>query len=209
MQLLFIGSAVPSLRRNKPVPRRRGKLTNACRKYYKGAAASAHHTRPSRPRRARSFIREENTVKILLIAGLLSACLWPGASAAEPTEKDAVALVEKGARFMRAHGKDEMIKRINTRDPEFYLGALYLAMRDTSGITVAHPTTALIGKNLVDVPDADGKLFRREMIAVAKNKGGGWVDYKFMNPASGKVEPKTTYVLRVGDVALEAGIYKH
>jgi cytochrome c len=147
-------------------------------------------------------------VRVLLSAGMLSLCLWPPGLRAEPTEKDAVALVEKGAQFMRLHGKDEMIKRINTKDPEFYAGALYLAMRDMQGITLAHPTTALIGKNLVDVPDADGKLFRREMIAVAQGKGKGWVDYKFTNPASGKVEPKTTYVLRVGDVALEAGVYK-
>ncbi len=36
-----------------------------------------------------------------------------------------------------------------------------------------------------------------------------WVDYKFRNPETGKVEAKRTYVLRVSDVALEAGIYKH
>ena len=29
-----------------------------------------------------------------------------------------------------------------------------------------------------------------------------------LDPASGKIEPKTTYILRVGDVVLEAGIYK-
>ncbi len=102
-----------------------------------------------------------------------------------------------------------MIRKFNTKDPDFYSGALslYLAMRDMNGITIAHPTTALIGKNLVAVPDADGKVFRREMMAAAR-KGHGWVEYKFMNPASGKVEPKITYVLRAGDVALEAGVYK-
>jgi signal transduction histidine kinase len=128
---------------------------------------------------------------------------------AAPNEKDAVALAEKGAQFMRTHGRAEMVARINSKDPEFNQGALYLAMRDMSGITVAHPTTALIGKNLLDVPDADGKLFRQEMVALARGPGHGWVDYKFRNPETGKVEAKRTYVLRVGDVALEAGIYKH
>lgn len=102
-----------------------------------------------------------------------------------------------------------MIKKINGKDPEFNQGALYLAMRDLNGITIAHPTTALIGKNLLDVPDADGKAFRHEMVALAKGSGKGWVDYKFKNPRTGKVEAKSTYVLRVGDIALEAGIYKH
>jgi signal transduction histidine kinase len=140
-----------------------------------------------------------------IIIALLTSCV----AHAAPSEKDAVALAEKGAQFVRAHGKPEMIARINSKDPEFNQGALYMAMRDLHGITVAHPTTALIGKYLLDVPDADGKLFRQEMVALAKGAGHGWVDYKFRNPETGKVEAKRTYVLRVGDVALEAGIYKH
>ncbi|WP_373987419.1 cache domain-containing protein [Duganella sp. BuS-21] len=137
--------------------------------------------------------------------GLMVCC----AAQAAPNEKDAVALAEKGAQFVRTHGKAEMAARINSKDAQFNQGALYLAMRDLNGITVAHPTTALIGKNLLEVPDADGKLFRQEMLALAKGPGRGWVDYKFRNPESGKVEAKRTYVLRVDDVALEAGIYKH
>ena len=140
-------------------------------------------------------------------AVIVSLSLWTGAARAAPTEKDAVALVGKGAQVLRLRGRDEMIRKINSKAPDFYSGALYLAMRDMKGIIIAHPLTALIGKNLVDVPDADGKVFRREMMAAAR-KGHGWVGYKFMNPASGKVEPKVTYVLRVGDVALEAGVYK-
>ncbi|HEX7984615.1 MAG TPA: cache domain-containing protein [Duganella sp.] len=127
---------------------------------------------------------------------------------AQPCEKDAVALAEKGAQFIKTYGKEEMIARINRKDPMFYHGSLYLAMRDLHGITIAHPTTALIGKDFLDVPDADGKAFRHEMVAVARGRGKGWVDYKFRNPETGKVAPKSTYVLRVGDVALEAGIYK-
>ena len=143
---------------------------------------------------------------VVLIAALgFSAC----AQAAEPTEKDAISMVEKGAAFMKANSKDEMIKRINAKDPEYVQGALYLTMRDAKGIILANPVNAaMIGKDLVDVPDADGKPFRREILQLAKAKGKGWVDYKFKNPASGKVEAKTTYISQVGDVTLEAGIYK-
>lgn len=147
------------------------------------------------------------TMRTMRGMGLALACLCGGTLAA-PNERDAIALAEKGAQFVKQHGREAMAAKINTRDPEFNQGALYLAMRDLNGITVAHPTNALIGKNLLDVPDADGKPFRQEMVALAKGKGKGWVDYKFRNPESGKVEAKRTYVLRAGDVALEAGIYK-
>lgn len=147
--------------------------------------------------------------RLACVAVLLGPALAAhGGGAADPQQKAAIAMAERGAQFVRHYGKDEMARRINSRAPEFNDGEMYLAMRDLRGITVAHPTVALIGKNLLEVPDADGKLFRHEMVAIANGSGKGWVDYKFKNPASGKVEAKTTYVLRVGDVALEAGIYK-
>jgi cytochrome c len=149
-------------------------------------------------------------MKYLTHAVLIAALGFsPVAFAAEPSEKDAVSMVEKGAAFMKASGKDEMIKRINAKDAEYVQGPLYLTMRDGKGVILANPVNpAMIGKDLVDVPDADGKLFRREILELAKRKGKGWVDYKFKNPASGKVEAKTTYIYLVGDVTLEAGIYK-
>lgn len=142
---------------------------------------------------------------LVLAAAGFSSCAWAG----EPTEKDAIALVEKGAAFFKASGKDELIKHINAKDAAYVQGPLYLTVRDAKGVILANPVNAaMIGKDLVDVPDADGKLFRREILDLAKSKGKGWVDYKFRNPTSGKVEAKTTYIQLVGDVTLEAGIYK-
>jgi signal transduction histidine kinase len=146
-------------------------------------------------------------VPAFLFVAAASVCSF--AYANEPTEKDAIALVEKGAAFMKAKGKDEMIKSINSKNPDYVQGPLYLVMRDDKGVVLANPVNpAMIGKDLLDVPDVDGKLFRREILEVAKTKGKGWVDYKFKNPATGKVEAKTSYIYKVGDVTLEAGIYK-
>ncbi|MRV73337.1 cache type 2 domain-containing protein [Duganella sp. FT92W] len=130
--------------------------------------------------------------------------------AAEPNEKDAIAMAERGASYMKAHGKDEMMKKISAKDPDFVQGSLYVDMRDLhTGIVLAHPINpSIVGKDLTDVPDASGKKYRREIIELAAAKGKGWVDYMYKNPVTGKIEPKTTYILRVGDVVLEAGIYK-
>lgn len=141
----------------------------------------------------------------VVLATVFALPVW----AAEPSEKDAIAMVEKGAGIMKSAGKDGMIKRINAKDPEFVHGPLYLTMRDAKGVILANPVNpAMIGKDLLEVPDADGKMFRKEILDLAKSKGKGWVDYKFKNPESGKVEAKTTYIQLVGDVTLEAGIYK-
>ena len=148
-----------------------------------------------------------------LIATAAALCLGLASTAAlanEPTEKDAIAMVDKGAAVMKTKGKDELIKRIAAKDPEFLQGALYVDIRDLkTGIVLAHPVNpSIVGKDLTDVPDASGKKYRREIIDLAAAKGKGWVDYQYKNPTSGKIEPKTTYILRVDDVVLEAGIYK-
>lgn len=145
-----------------------------------------------------------------MLTGSLACLAMASAFAADPTEKDAIAMAERGASFIKAHGKDEMMKKITAKDPDFVQGSLYVDMRDIStGIVLAHPyNPTIVGKDLTDVPDAGGKKYRREIIELAAKKGKGWVDYMYKNPHSGKIEPKTTYILRVGDVVLEAGIYK-
>ncbi len=132
------------------------------------------------------------------------------AAATEPTEKDAIAMAERGAALVKAKGKDEMMKRINAKDPDFVQGSLYVDMRDVkTGIVLAHPfNPSIVGKDLIDVPDANGKKYRRDIIELAAAKGKGWVDYQYKNPTSGKIEPKTTYILLVDGVVLEAGLYK-
>ena len=43
----------------------------------------------------------------------------------------------------------------------------------------------------------------------AAASGGGWVDYDFLNPVTGQVAPKTSFVVPVGnDLVLGCGIYK-
>jgi len=144
----------------------------------------------------------------VVATALLLSCT--SALAAEPTEKDAIAMAERGAAMVKAKGKDEVMKRISAKDPEFVQGSLYIDMRDVkTGIVLAHPyNPSIVGKDLTDVPDANGKKYRREIIELAAAKGKGWVDYQYKNPASGKIEPKTTYILLVDGVVLEAGLYK-
>jgi cytochrome c len=43
---------------------------------------------------------------------------------------------------------------------------------------------------------------------MAKAKGTGWVDYRYKNPQTGKIESKTTYLQKVGDMILCCGAYK-
>ena len=145
-------------------------------------------------------------IRVTLLA-VISSFVAFGALAS-PTKQDAQALVENAAEFAVKSGKDQLIAEVNKKEGAFNKGELYVFVYDLQGTLIADPVNkSLVGQNNVGKPDAEGKLFRKEIVEVANQKGSGWVDYKFANPMSGKVEPKSSYVKKQGDVIIIAGIY--
>ena len=147
-------------------------------------------------------------MKLLLSAATVYlACAAGGACAADPFERDAIAMAERGAALIKAKGKEEMMKRIHAHDPDFFQGALTMDMRDLyTGIVLADAANpALAGKPLAQGPEANSP-YPRQVIELAQRDGKGWIATPYRDPASGRNALKTTYVLRVDDVVLQADI---
>jgi signal transduction histidine kinase len=64
----------------------------------------------------------------------------------------------------------------------------------------------LIGSNLIDLKDAEGRYFVREMISKGKS-GKGTVEYRWKDK-TGKIETKISYLVKVKDLVLGCGCYK-
>ncbi len=127
------------------------------------------------------------------------------------TAEEAVALVKKATAYYKANGKEKLAAEINSRSPQFQEKDLYLFMSPASGgALIAHGANAkMVGKTLGDMRDVDGVNFVQKFREVANSKEGhGWVDYKWPNAKTGQLEQKSTYVERVDDVYIAAGIYK-
>ena len=122
---------------------------------------------------------------------------------------DAKSLVKQAAAYVKYQGKGKALAEISKPRGMFDKGETYVFAYDLQGIMVAHPKNpALIGKNLIDIPDSEGKFFRKAIVEMAKSKGSGWVDYMYLNPETNEMEHKTTYLLKVGDIILCCGVYK-
>ena len=68
-------------------------------------------------------------------------------------------------------------------------------MYDGQGNNLAHNNPKMVGKNLLDMRDVDGKYLIRDLIALGNSPSGtGWVEYKWPNPLTKIVEAKKTYV---------------
>jgi signal transduction histidine kinase len=66
----------------------------------------------------------------------------------------------------------------------------------------------MVGKDMIDMKDPDGVPFVKERIEIAKTKGKGWQDYKFTNPVTKQIEPKTVYLEKYEDMIVCSGAYK-
>jgi cytochrome c len=149
-------------------------------------------------------------MKTFLLA-LASAALIPSALLAADnfaTPKEAESMVVK---VVKAVGTDRAttLKEITSKDKKWVDRDLYPVVYDMNGKCVAHgQNEKQVGKDLIDLTDADGKEFIKERVALAKSKGKFWQDYKFTDPLTKKVLPKSAYCEKAGDVIVCAGVYK-
>ncbi len=126
------------------------------------------------------------------------------------TRDEAVAMVKRVEDMFAKAGADSTFKAVSDKSvAAFHDRDLYPFIYDLSGRCVAHGARpALIGKNLLDLKDQDGKYLIREMIRLASGPGFGWVNYKWPNPINNKIEDKTSYVEKMGDYFVGVGVYR-
>jgi len=120
----------------------------------------------------------------------------------------AIQLVKKVAEYVRRAGAERACADLNRRDARFEQGDYYVFAIDMQGNRRAYPPDpSKVGLNGIQDQDADGRFFCGELIQVARTSGLGWCDFKYLNPASGRIEPKSVYVERAGDLVLGCGVY--
>jgi cytochrome c len=135
---------------------------------------------------------------------LIAATVLTPALAATPDE--AKLLADKAAALIAAEGETAFSK---LSDPagSFVQGELYVVVMDRQGLVRANGIPKLIGMNMWEAKDPDGVLFTQEIWKAVASAETGWVTYKFTNPATRKIEPKKTWVHKVGDFVVISGAY--
>jgi cytochrome c len=145
----------------------------------------------------------------LLSAWLIVALAGgPTASAEFATKDEAIAMVKKAVALIKEQGPVKAYAEFTNKSSRFHDRDLYITVLDLDGKLLAHGQRAdLIGKVLIDLKDPDGKLFMRERLELARQQPSFWQNYKFMNPATNKVEPKEMYCERLNETAVCGGVY--
>src|SRR5215831_9607275 len=151
-------------------------------------------------------------VRLSILAPAMSLILalpWGPATGGEfASKEEAVAMVKKAISRIKELGADKAYSEISAKAGRFHDRDLYITVIDLDAKVLAHGQRQdLIGKNLIDIRDADGTLFMKERVELARKNPSFWQNYKFMNPASNQVEPKQMYCERLDKTAVCGGVY--
>jgi len=164
--------------------------------------------RPPAHREPRSMTMKY-AVAFALSVTLIGATGIPAVAAEFATKDEAQAMVKKAVAFIKEQGPEKAYPEITDRAGKFVDRDLYVVVYGLDGKVLAHGGNAkLVGKEMLDAQDVDGKFFVKERVELASKQANFWQDYKFVNPTDKKVEPKQMYCERLGETAVCGGIYK-
>ena len=125
------------------------------------------------------------------------------------TARDAEALVSRAVAHARKTGAQKAYQDFTAKAPGWTDRDLYVYVIDLQGVCLAHgQNPKLVGKNVLDLRDADGKLFIQENIAQARSRSRLWTSYTWTDPVTRKLLPKSTYCERLEETLYCVGIYK-
>lgn len=150
------------------------------------------------------FIRSMSVAALVGTLGLGQAF-----AANAGTAEEAKAMVKRAVAYVKAKGAEAAYAEF-INGTEFKDRDLYVSVYDMKGNCLAHGANPkLVGKNLWELKDLNGVEVIKMQTAIAQNMGEGWSEpFTFVNPLTKAMQPKITFVQKVGDTWIGIGYYK-
>lgn len=126
------------------------------------------------------------------------------------TADEAMALVRQAIAHCRRVGLAQGLTDLCAPDNPFRDRDLYVWAHNAEHVMVGISLqgTARLGKNEHDLRDAKGFPMVQAFIRIGLAEGRGWVDYTYLNPDTGHLAPKISYVEAFDAVVFGCGVYK-
>ncbi|MHB8726569.1 MAG: cache domain-containing protein [Casimicrobiaceae bacterium] len=134
----------------------------------------------------------------------------PAHSSEFGTRAEAVAMVKRVEAMFAKEGSAATFKAITETD-QFRDRDLYPFVYNFEGVSVAHGANPkMVGKLWISMKDQDGNFLIKEMVAISRGPGSGWVNYKWPNPLTHKIQDKSAYIEKLGDhYFVGVGVYRY
>ena len=150
---------------------------------------------------------KKSILKPLIATALMSLAAQAAFAAERATPREAHSLFEQAVKFMEENGAERAFAAFNNQKGKFVRKDLYVFVIDDKGVYHASGAApeALVGLNVLDTTDAAGNPLFREMIDTTRATQEGTVRYMWLNRMTNKVEPKVSYVRKVGTYVVGVG----
>ena len=123
---------------------------------------------------------------------------------------EAIALVRKACSLRgRSASREDFLRRVTDASEGLADRDMYVFALDDDGRYLAFAgNAAKVGTRVHDIPGVDGAGLLRSIRDSACDEGA-WVEYDIVNPTSGALQTKMSFVVALEDLYLGCGVYKN
>ena len=122
---------------------------------------------------------------------------------------EAHAIVLRAVEHLQKVGREQALQDFQKKEAGFIDRDLFLFGIDREGSYFIHGARPNeVGSTVFESPGLDGDKFLPEFWRVA-DSGGGWISYLIRNPATGFIDQKESFIVKIGDnEAIGCGVYQ-
>jgi len=125
------------------------------------------------------------------------------------TPDEAKSMLAKAIEHYNSVGRTQALADFTGRKAPFFDRDLYVAcISPDHRIAANGGFPSLVGSSVDAWKDADGKSIGRASDEAVASSGAGAIRYRWLNPVSGKIEPKVFFVQKVGEDVCGVGAYE-
>ncbi|MBS3996953.1 MAG: cache domain-containing protein [Hydrogenophaga sp.] len=124
------------------------------------------------------------------------------------TAEEAMVLVQQALVHRQRVGRDAFVRELTDPAHGFHDRDMYVFALDIQGVYRAFGgKPEKVGSRVQDIAGVDGAALLQAIVTQAESEPG-WVEYDIVNPASGLVQAKMSYVRKIDDLYVGCGVYK-
>ncbi len=124
------------------------------------------------------------------------------------TAQEAMELVRRALEHRQRVDRESFVRGLTEKAQGFFDRDMYVFALDLTGAYRAFGgKPEKVGSRVQDIPGVDGQALLDAIVSQAESEPG-WVEYDITNPATGRVQTKMSYVVKVDDLYVGCGVYK-
>jgi signal transduction histidine kinase len=135
--------------------------------------------------------------RLIVTLFLVGGIMFTGRAMADPlTPQICRDKTIAAAKLIETEGTASAFDKIKDPAGDFFFGDGngYVFVVDSYNMIVLHPKKPeLVGKNMADFKDVNGKAFFIDMTDLVTEKGSGWIFYEWPKPGKKENSPKAAY----------------